>query len=413
MANVALAGWIACEIVLPSVQSPKVPWRVVQSIHREEPPPETNAPVTFVARPAPAPFHWSQVESTNYVVYIENLRAIHCPERVIRSLIASELADLYVQQRQQLLAPWQGLIWDEAARVLRSPEKWEKQMEPTRKEMEQKDTQLKEEKNQLLKILLGDAPSAPEQSPPKQARVPDALAGYLTEEKQKQVGEIDKKYGKLMVELYEKNRGKPSTERRAQSEELDRQKRQEIQSFMTPGEFDEYRLRTSNASSLRQQVYGFDATPDELRELARKKMEFDEAHPAPQEGNSAEVKAQREEWQKTKIQLDDQYKSVLGADRFAAFQRSQEGDYHDILRVVERCELPAENATRVFDMKRAFEETAQQLRQNTTLNEEERALALEVIRQETERTVRQTLGDRGFQTYLRYRGDWLDRSARP
>jgi hypothetical protein len=163
---------------------------------------------------------------------------------------------------------------------------------------------------------------------------------------------------------------------------------------------------------LRHQVYGFDTTPEELRELARKKMEFDEAHPAPQ-GNSSEAKAQREEWQKTKVQLDDQYKSVLGADRFAAFQRSQEGDYQDILRVVERCELPAENATRVFDMKRAFEESAQQLRQTTTLNEEERALALEVIRQETERTVRQTLGDRGFQTYLRYRGDWLGRSARP
>lgn len=412
MANVALAGWIAFEIVHPNVQPPKVPWRVVQSIHHEKPSPETNAPVTVVARSAPAPFHWSQVESTNYVVYIENLRAIHCPERVIRSLIASELADLCVQQRQQLLAPWQGLIWDEAARALRSPEKWRKQMEPTEKEMEQKDTQLKEEKNQLLKILLGDAPAVPEQSPPKETRVPDALAGYLTEEKQNQVGEIGKKYGDLRDELYQKNRGKSSTELRAQSEELDRQQRREIQSVLTPGEFDEYRLRTSNASSLRQ-VYGFDTTPEELRELARKKMEFDEAHPAPQEGNSAEAKAQREEWQKTKVQLNDQYKSVLGADRFAAFQRSQEGDYQDILRVVERCELPAENATRVFDMKRAFEETAQQLRQNTTLNEEERALALEVIRQETERTVRQTLGDRGFQTYLRYRGDWLGRSARP
>jgi hypothetical protein len=412
LANVALAGWIAFEIVHPNIQPPKVPWRVVQSIHREEPPPETNAPVTVVAPLPRAPFHWSQVESTNYVVYIENLRAIHCPERVIRSLITSELTDLYVQQRQQLLAPWQGLIWDEAARALRSPEKWEKQMGPTEKEMEQKDTQLKEEKNRLLKILLGDAPAVPEQSPPKETRVPDALAGYLTEEKQNQVGEIGKKYDKLMVELYEKNRGKPSTERRAQSEELDRQKRREIQSVLTPGEFDEYSLRTSSGASLRHQVYGFDTTPEELRELARKKMEFDEAHPAPQ-GNSAEAKAQREEWQKTKVQLDDQYKSVLGADRFAAFQRSQEGDYQDILRVVERCELPAENATRVFDMKRAFEESAQQLRQTTTLNEEERALALEVIRQETERTVRQTLGDRGFQTYLRYRGDWLGRSARP
>ncbi len=40
--------------------------------------------------PAP-PFHWSQVESTNYVDYIANLRRIGCPAATVRDIIRADL----------------------------------------------------------------------------------------------------------------------------------------------------------------------------------------------------------------------------------------------------------------------------------------------------------------------------------
>jgi hypothetical protein len=411
-ANFALAGWIAWRVANPADPAPQATAAEFQPAEHEEPPLlETNAPIAIITSRAPTPFHWSQVESTNYVTYIANLRAIHCPERVIRWLISKELADEYIKQRQLLFAPWQGLIWDEVSHALHSPEKWLKQMEPSAKAIEKADTQLKEDTTKLLKSLLGNAPPEVTPIPPEPPRVPDALAGYLPEEKQRQIQDIDNKYGKLISEVYQ-NRQKSSSDPGASASELNRQKLSEIQAVLTAEEFNEYRLRTSNASGLRHRVYNFEATPEELRELARKQMEFDEAHPHP-EGDSPKARAQREEWQKTRSQLDEQYKSVLGTDRFAAFKRSQDGDFQAVLKVVERCELPAAYANQVFDVKRAFEESARQLRENTALTEEERAAAQEVIRQATERTVRQTLGDRAFQTYQRYGGDWLGRKAQP
>jgi hypothetical protein len=63
----------------------------------------TPAPSVPVARTAPAPavppaptpvprpFHWSQVESTNYFTFVANLRAIGCPEQTIRDIVEADL----------------------------------------------------------------------------------------------------------------------------------------------------------------------------------------------------------------------------------------------------------------------------------------------------------------------------------
>jgi hypothetical protein len=52
-------------------------------------PPPNPAPEVAVA--APAPFHWSQLESSNgYRAYVANLRAIGCPESTIRAIVTAD-----------------------------------------------------------------------------------------------------------------------------------------------------------------------------------------------------------------------------------------------------------------------------------------------------------------------------------
>lgn len=54
------------------------------------------------AAEAVPPFRWSQIESTNYLAYVANLRSIYCPERTIRDLIVAEMEGLYGPRRDQL-----------------------------------------------------------------------------------------------------------------------------------------------------------------------------------------------------------------------------------------------------------------------------------------------------------------------
>src|SRR5687767_8601898 len=48
--------------------------------------------------------HWSNIESTNYQVYITNLRTIGCPEETIRDIILTDLAKLYGRRRAAVMA---------------------------------------------------------------------------------------------------------------------------------------------------------------------------------------------------------------------------------------------------------------------------------------------------------------------
>jgi hypothetical protein len=60
----------------------------------------------------PLPFHWSQVESGDYREYMANLRAMGCPEPLIRDMILAELEEAFRKRRggiqREPLPPWAG-----------------------------------------------------------------------------------------------------------------------------------------------------------------------------------------------------------------------------------------------------------------------------------------------------------------
>jgi hypothetical protein len=71
---------------------------------------ETLPPVAEGIMPAPAtspiaevkPFHWSQIESADYLTYISNLREVGCPEQAIRVLVTADMDNLYAARRKPL-----------------------------------------------------------------------------------------------------------------------------------------------------------------------------------------------------------------------------------------------------------------------------------------------------------------------
>ncbi len=98
---------------------------------------ERNAPRSSSGNGS-QPFHWSQIESTDYRTYVANLRRIGCPEATIRDIIAADVHSLYERQRAQIPKP-------EGSNLL--PEKVELQAELSR---------LGREEAELIAILLDD-----------------------------------------------------------------------------------------------------------------------------------------------------------------------------------------------------------------------------------------------------------------
>jgi len=92
LANVllaALAGYLAMRArPAGSTASPPAP---------VEPTVAVNPP-----RSQPRPFHWSQLESSDYRLYIAKLRAIGCPPQTLRDIISADVDSLYARKRREL-----------------------------------------------------------------------------------------------------------------------------------------------------------------------------------------------------------------------------------------------------------------------------------------------------------------------
>ena len=66
--------------------------------------------------------NWRSLESTNYVLYIENLRAFGCPEETIRDIIITDVAKLYASRRAALRAELQPYkFWQTADPLTGAP----------------------------------------------------------------------------------------------------------------------------------------------------------------------------------------------------------------------------------------------------------------------------------------------------
>ncbi|HWH69929.1 MAG TPA: hypothetical protein VNT26_11115, partial [Candidatus Sulfotelmatobacter sp.] len=119
-----------------------------------------------------------------------------------------------------------------------------------------------------------------------------------------------------------------------------------------------------------------------------------------------------ESWQghyeQAKAELNAQIKDRLGEQRFAAYQRGADEDFHRLTSTVSRYNLPRQSAEQVYELKRTLESLNNQVRTNASLTPEQKETALKAMRAETEKEVKGLLGETAYQYYLwKGHASWL------
>src|SRR5206468_1966598 len=89
-------------VVVPALPAPKTNVPVTAQVPESKP-----AQVANTNRPDPKPvftskkFNWEQVESEDYLKYLDSLRAVGCPEEKIRYIILADVNELCAKRRVQ------------------------------------------------------------------------------------------------------------------------------------------------------------------------------------------------------------------------------------------------------------------------------------------------------------------------
>jgi hypothetical protein len=393
-------GLLAAVVLLPkpavpasapdSAPSAATPSNVVQKITRTREIKGTNEIIAL---------SWAQVESPDYKAYIANLRGVGCPEETIRDIVIADISKFYTQKWRTLNPVREYKYWRHGRSSADDPVR---EANTRKKNLEA----LLREKRQLVRDLLGvDLAEDGERyaDPSFRGSVADMeIYNFLPPEKRQVFREMRDKYEPLFQQLQDQTDpdGFLAPELRTQMTALGKQAEQEMQQALTPEELEQFQLRFSGtAQGLRNSLAGFEPTEEEFKKMFALRKAVDDQF-AGANRQDPEIQRQRTE---ALAKLEQELKAGMTPERFAEYQLSQDNNYRSALSFARAWDLPKEAATSVYSIRQIAEKTARDL---AGVSAEQRQAALTGLRNETEKSLRETLGERAFASYRRSQG-WL------
>ena len=342
-------------------------------------------------------FHWRQVESSDYRTYIANLRSIGCPETTIKDIILTDIMKLFAERRGQFYQNGREFkFWETSEkRTLnaRQLEEREKQVSRIDKEMPG-----------VLRDLLGVNYEREVNKYFVDNREDERRLGFVSEDKREQLLALRDQIEGLKERIFDQAQGGQPLDVEG-LKKIQEQKKQVLEQILTPQEREEYELRTSEtAERLRSELVGFSPNEQEFRKIFKLWQAHDEEFQFISADDASARKAKEQDQQR----VEQQIKTELAPERVADYDRTRNRDYQSLCFFTERYELPQTTAEALFEIKQIAEKARQSLLAEQGMAEAERAAALKAIQEETQRALRQNLGDKLFPAYARNAGNWLD-----
>ncbi len=371
--------------------------------------PDTDAAAKKIQLPAKAPratapvgtasstptFNWQSVESEDYKTYIQQLRAIGCPEETIRDIITADVWKLYESKRAE-------------ARPKQMPKYWESGFANAGKRNPQQEASqraLEQEEKQVLKELLGPGWETAYRTHPTNAEEAELQFGDLSADKREKIRSSMKKFAELEADLMNRSlNGILSAEDEQQLEELHLRQQKELAAILTPEELEQHDLRNSEtAQNLRAGLVGLELNEQEFLNIYRWQKKLDDLTEASKDPTDDKLA-------QTEKQVEAQIRNLLGEKRFADFQRGNDPDFQDLHQLAKGYDLPADTVVKVYELQKQLEQAQEAMAElNPKGKSRDRNPELIALQRQTVGTIKSLIGDKAFEIYQRRFGDGLSR----
>jgi hypothetical protein len=339
---------------------------------------------------------WREIESADYRQYIVNLRAVDCPEWLVRDIIVADIDDLYQQKTTAdpvYSPPWQsGELRRRAARG-RSARR----------------NAIRKEKRALVKALLGYAWDNHAETLWNLDILTSLTLGFLPDEKTSQVLALRDEYTEAAQDVREDANFVIIDSDRDRLRSLFGEWQSDLARLLSPFELDELQLRMQQEFLIASDIHfeGLSVSSAELREIVRaSKLVRDTA----EADFVSERPLSKEEQIRRNGTFESQVKSLLGLERYADYQRAQDPRFREILEFGRQNQMTQDAAIQIYKARCRDEEQAREIENDGKLSTDERATALAVLQAATQNKVSSMLGG-NYQSYLDGPGRWLDASV--
>jgi hypothetical protein len=306
-------------------------------------------------------FQWSEIESTNYPVFIRNLRLIGCPEKTIRDIIVAEVNDLFTEKMNtEVVAPEQKWwLPDPNADVYAAVSAQMRALE--------------DQKNALLTELLGPGwtNTVPRQVAP--IRLDGPVLSKLSPQTKSSLFEIEGNATRAREAYIQHMQAEGKEPDSAALAKMRRQVRSDLAALLTPEQLEEYLLRYSqNSEQLREQLRGFGAGPEEYRRIFRARDAYDQQLDGITGSDEASLKRRAD----LEHQRDQAVEQAIGADRFSLYQLTLDPSFKEARESAQENGLPPEKVLPLFQINRATEQEISRIQSDQRLTQEEKDQAI-------------------------------------
>ena len=414
--NVALAGCFAVYLFLSSNGQPKV-----VSTAFPVPSPKSNAvskpavvagmtnstntaPLSAAAVTTNAPavatnemlkpvftakkFGWQQIQSdeqgkTNeYQAYLDSLRAVGCPEDKVRYIVLTDINDLFGKKRLKEAVTHDIEWW-----------KSEPQLNVAGA-LQEKGRTLEEEKRGLIEKYLGPEAGESEKGEAmlwSNVQLTGPVLGNLPPETHNTVQEIcGRSIERAQSAQWARfNDGQPLNS--VEMAKLREQTRSELRKVLSADGMEEFLLRYShNGHTLRNELRGFEPTPEEFRKILRATDAMDHQLQLEYGGPEALSQQQRE---RHMAQRDAAIKEALGPKRYQDYLMVKDPLYRQAQATASQYGAPAKAIMPIYQMTKANESRRQKILNDTALTPQQKSEAISAVNQEQLRAVQQMVSD--------------------
>jgi|GEM_PF-1324831 len=313
-------------------------------------------------------FSWSNIESTDYRQYANNLRKAGFPEEMVRDIVLADLHQLYRKEIQKIYGNHSPLLY------------WKKNYNTTYSDTEKKITALFKKESAVAQSILGYPVDMNKFIEPVWLGGDDISStfGWLPQEK----CEAAKK---LINESDLDDSDDNYSEKFKKITKL-------LSTILTPEEIEEYRLReSSQGQRLRQYSYYANPTPEEFKALFKVRESIKDC--------------QDESFSLLQKEIDG-LTQTLGSDRAIELAKECDRTYFWANVAAERYGIPSQSIDQAVKLKWDTMKQSEQIWSDTTLAEPQRQQQLASLKESVMNSLVQCLGANGAK-FAEYDSIWL------
>jgi LysM repeat protein len=328
----------------------------------------------------PRVFTWQEVESGDYVTYIENLRSLGMPEATIRDIIIADVDQHFVKKRRDL-AMHQDTEW------------WRPQASATFQSNQLAQAfALDEERTTLLNRLLGeDWRKSRLDQQPEPVPLPGPILSALPEDVKNAVQEIAARSTQRVQDYLAQAQSNGQQVSPAELARLREQTREELAKILNPQQLEEFLLRNSyNATALRRQLDGLDVTPDEFRGIFRRVDQIERDIQLRYSGDDPDSQRRRAALEQERLAA---IREAVGQERYGTYVMMQDPLYNESLAAAQKAGVGTEAAVSLYEITRATADELSRIRSDPQLTAGQKQEQMRQVQAEEQRARSLVLGE--------------------